>query len=219
MHEIVSTYWKLRSLSKEIGDCIAADARVGHHEQPAAFFGMAFNTITLTIELLDFYYRTWGEPTTTISTSVEEARQENTNRVILIQKMCLIELMSSLEFCSKHIIAGFPESFGTLKGRIYLRKIMEQSRDVGIINAHTFEQWEGMIELRNCLIHNNGYASVTHQYSYPEVTLSFNDGLMVKGSIRNFTAFTEWLLRAARDWIMATNNSVKSNPPAMPAFG
>jgi hypothetical protein len=212
MHEIVSIYWDLRSLSQQLGDSIAADASVGHDEQPAAFFGMAFNGITLTIELLDFYYNTWAVQAATTCSSVEEAREQNAQRVILFQKMCLIELMSSLEFCAKHIVSGFSTGFGAFKGRLYLGKIMERSKEIGLIDANTLAQWKGLIEHRNCLIHNNGYASETSQYSYPGATLNFVDGAMTQGTIRDFTALTEWLLRASGEWVVGANNSFKPNP-------
>lgn len=212
MHEIVPIYWNLRSLTQQLGDSIAADARVEHHEQPAAFFGMAFNAITLTLELLDFYRRTWAAQTSTTYTNVEEAHDQNASRVTLIQKMCFIELMSSLEFCAKNIVAAYPVGFGAFRGRLYLWGIMKRSMEIGIIDDNTLEQWSGLIEQRNCLVHNNGYASLTRQYSYPGVNLNFVDGAMTRGSMRNWGSLTEWLLYAANNWIVTTNNSFKQRP-------
>lgn len=207
MHEVVNIYWNLRSLSQKIGDSIAAGAAVGHDEQPAAFFGMAFNSITLTIELLDFYYNTWAAQSTGICSSVEEAREQNAQRVILIQKMCLIELMSSLEFCAKRIVANSLSVFGKFKGRIYLGKIMERSNELGFVDDETLRLWQGLINHRNSLVHNNGFASETDQYAYPSVTLNVTDGAMTRGTIREFAALTEWMLRASGAWVVGANNS------------
>lgn len=215
MHEIVSVYWKLRAQSQQFGDSISTHVGVSHDEQPAAFFGMACNCITLTIELLDFYYNTWDVLTQTMTMTmttdlnVDEVQKENSQRVILIQKMCLIQLISSLEFCTKRIIEDFPTNLGVFKGRIYLSKIMERSNEVGLIDTNTLLQWKGLIELRNCLVHNNGYASITYKYAYPGVTLNFVEGAMTHGTIRNFTQLTEWLLRASKAWIVNVNNSFK----------
>ena len=101
MDEVTNLYWGLRSIAESNGNEIAQTFSVARHEHPAGFFGMAFNNITLTLELLDFYKSLWGRLTAKNSPDLEDARAQNAQRVIMIQKMSFIEIMSSFEFCAK----------------------------------------------------------------------------------------------------------------------
>lgn len=207
MENIVEMYWRLRSQSASNGDVIAKTIAVAAHEQPAAFFGMAFNGITLSLELIDHYCVLWKNLTTTTGPSLEEAKEQNGQRVILIQKMCFIEIMSSFEFCAKHIVSKNPSLFGTFKGRIYLEKIMTSSNELGLMDDATLHLWQGLIRLRNSLVHNNGISSETAQYFYPSVVLTVQDCSMIRGNLRQYGALTEWLLDAAQQWIESATPS------------
>ena len=168
---------------------------------------MIFNTLTLGLELLNFYYTTWGKTSQTNCTSVEEAKTQNDERVILIQKMIFIATMSAIEFCFKKYINQFPHKIGDCRnrqGRVYLSRITKESEDNSIINT-TLIGWQGMIELRNSLVHNNGIAEKTENYTYPNCTLTLENGKMTRGNLKLFPYLIDWLLDSSKEWITEMN--------------
>jgi hypothetical protein len=118
MNAVLRLYWDLRSLAEKNGDEIYKLFPRECHKDWAAFFGMAFNNITLTLELLDHYNAIWQNPIN-LSTSIDEAKEQNAQRVIMTQKQSFISIMSSFEYCAKYVFASSHEKFGSLKGRIY----------------------------------------------------------------------------------------------------
>ena len=63
--------------------------------------------------------------------------------------------MSAIEFCCKDYVKTSPEKIAQIKGRIYLRKILEESKNKGIVSDIEFTLWEDAIGFRNSLVHNN----------------------------------------------------------------
>ncbi len=119
MQDVLKDYWGLRDTAKKLGNEIAGLYKVEPLYLPANVFSMAFNDITLALELLDHYYKIWGDPTAKISTTIEEAKKQNAERIIAIQKMVFIGIMSSIEYCGKQIVTQLVSKFGDFKGRIY----------------------------------------------------------------------------------------------------
>lgn len=205
MQEVIELYWELRRAAEKNGDEIAQEFSVNHHEEPASFFGMAFNNITMTLELLDYYNRLWSGLTLTTRSSVEEARAQNGERVIMLQKMSFIEVMSSFEYSAKKIVLSNPAKFDSFSGRIYLSRIMERSVQKGLINQATLDLWNGAIKLRNSLVHNNGISEESASYTYPEVTINVNENTMTQGNLRQFGFLSKWLLSESKSWISDAN--------------
>lgn len=201
MDDVIALYWALRKDSQAYGDELAQVLGIEHSEEPAAFFGMAFNTFTLTLELLDYYNRVWANQKFNACTSAEEAREQNSERVILIQKLGFIELMSSFEYAAKNTVSSQVDRFGLLNGRIYLSRIMKLSLDIGLIDAPTHTLWCGATKLRNCLVHNNGISEETANYAYPDVSVTVYDGTMTRGNLKQFGLMSRWLLIAAKNWL------------------
>ena len=204
MKDVVKLYWKLREISKAHGDEVAKIFSIASYEHPAGFFRMAFNNITLTIELLNYYERLWSRIKSTSCSSIAEAREQNSQRVIMVQKMSFIEIMSSFEFCSKRIVQG-GSKFGSFSGRIYLSGIMSKAKDIGIIDDTKLTLWNGAIRLRNSLVHNNGISEETETYSYPDITIQVIDGKMTQGNLNFFGLLTKWVLNESKDWIVDAN--------------
>ena len=200
MQDVLKDYWGIRDKAKKYGNEIAGLYQVEPHELPANVFGMAFNDITLALELLDHYYKIWGDPTTKISTTIEDTKKQNAERVVAIQKMVFIGIMSSIEFCGKQLTNQLASNLGDFKGRIYLRKIMERSKENKIISDSIFNQWEGVINLRNTMVHNNGISEINMVYKYPKCELKMVAGKMTQGNLRLFPGLTDWILEAIRNW-------------------
>lgn len=201
MQDVIEQYWEIRKMAEKNGDDLAQEFSVNYYEEPASFFGKAFNNITMTLELLDYYYRLWGSSTTAICSSVEEARTQNAERVIMLQKMSFIEIMSSFEYSAKKIVLSNPSKFGSFGNNIYLSKIMDKSLEKGLINQARLDLWTGSIRLRNSLVHNNGISRETASYTYPEVTINVNENMMTQGNLRQFGFLSKWLLSESKSWI------------------
>jgi len=167
-NEILNQIVQLREKAHNHGEEVAKLIGTQSHEMPVGVFGMIFNKLTLGLELLSYYYDAWEKASHTKCSSVGEAEQENAQRVILIQKMIFLDTMSSIEFCSKEYIKKSPQKIGSFADRIYLRKIMERSKAQSVISDSEFTRWEGTIELRNAIVHNNGVSEKTKTYSYPK---------------------------------------------------
>ncbi len=210
MNDVIKLYWALRSDAKKNYDELARLLRIGHHEDPSAFFGMAFNSITMTLELLDHYYLLWGRLNPSDFSNAEETREQNGQRVNLLQKLCFIEVMSSFEFSAKKIVLANIDLFDEFKGRIYLTGIMNRSHEKGLINEAQLNLWKGASILRNSLVHNNGIAEEDAKYTYPEVTVFLKNNVMTQGNLKLFGLVTKWLLAESRIWI---ENANKQIPP------
>jgi len=134
MKDVIKLYAELREKAKEKNVSISIELKISQDESPAGYFNILFNNFTLIIELLDAYYQIWGTTTTTNAESIEEAKQQNAERIIWAQKLSFIEAMSSFEYCAKKIVG---DSLGEFKGRMYLREIMERSKSNGLISDDT----------------------------------------------------------------------------------
>jgi hypothetical protein len=202
MKDVYARVMHLRSRACDYGNEVAELLGIQSHEMPAGVFPMIFNELTLGMELLYYYYNIWKRPTSISTQSMEEAKQENAQRVITIERMIFLETMSSIEFCSKGYVKEHPRKIGSFGGRVYLRKIMKRSRDQNVIPDVEFERWEGAIELRNCVVHNNGISEKTAKHIYPCCELIFEDGKMVRGDLMLLPSLIDWMLDSFKCWIV-----------------
>ncbi len=205
MDEVLSIYWELRKNSAEFGDEIAQSFGVEKHKHPAGFFGMAFNNVTLTLELLDYYNKLWTGLRTTNAKSIAEAKAQNAQRVILLQKMSFIEIMSAFEYTAKGVFVNHQSLFGPVKGRLYLSKIMTDSFNLGLFDKITLDLWIGSIYIRNSLVHNNGISESTATHAFPEVTVRVTKDAMTQGNLKMFGLISKWLLYESKNWITVAN--------------
>ena len=95
MKDILELTIQLRQKSHDYGKEVAQSLGIDLHEQPACVFPIIFNKHTLLLELLSHYFDAWGKATITKCSSTEEARKENAERVILIQKLIPIYFWES----------------------------------------------------------------------------------------------------------------------------
>jgi len=203
---------KLQKKASEYNDEIARLLSCQISELPAGLFGMIFNTLTLKLELLECYYNIWSKLTQANCLLIDENRKQNAERVLLIQKMTFISIMSSIEFCFKEYIKNFPNKIGDCKNSkeiIFLSKIIKNSKNKFVITNNDFEKWQGLIKLRNVLVHNNAIAERTEKYEYPNCILLFESGKMIKGDLKLFPCLLNQLLDLSKEWILKINSNRK----------
>lgn len=136
---------------------------------------MAHLSIVQSFELLDYYYDRWGrvEPWVIAKHGAKQILEENEQRVSLLQKSAFLLSMSAFEAAAKAAM-HLPECPVAIPpGRIYLRGIMKNSAQNGLINRSDMELWEFAVELRNCMVHNNAIAEKS-------VALEVGDGFRIE---------------------------------------
>jgi len=206
MDDLIKLYWDLRSTAEKHGDEFSK-INLGNNEFAASFFNMAFNDITITLEILDYYNNLWMKLNPKNFSNVDKTRDQNSQRIILIQKICFIEIMSMFEFTAKKVVIQNEDIFEKFKGRIYLRQIMKRSYERKVIDKARQNQWNGALELRNTLVHNNGISDNDKEYVYSKkLTLSFSKGEMTRGHHTLFPLLINWLLEETRKWLRSANN-------------
>lgn len=205
MKDIINLYWSLRTISEWYGKKAGEFSGVVQQEDIASFFAMAFNNLTITLELLDYYHSLWEKLNPQEFSNPEETRDQNGQRVVHIQKMCFIELMSAFEFSAKKIVLRDEHLFGKFEGRIYLTKIMQKSTEIEVLNKEKLLLWKGASILRNTLVHNNRIADKNEIFKYPEVTLVLKKNNMIKGNFTFFGLMSKWLLHEAFFWYKNVN--------------
>jgi hypothetical protein len=119
--------------------------------------------------------------------------------------MIFIEVMSSIEFCFKEYIKKFPEKIDHITGRVYLSKIINKSNEKDIVVNSELTLWEGIIELRNALVHNNGISDESAEYVYPNCKLLLYENKMIRGDLKLFLNLIDWLLDSVKRWIFEMN--------------
>jgi len=161
-------------------------------------FGMIFNQATLTFELLNFYYEVWKIPHSSTPSDIDETKEENGERIIVITRWCFIGSISAIEHCTKEIIKNtskpeFQEIKNMiLKGdRIYLSTIMKQSYDAKLIDENDYTQWDALIFLRNSAVHNNSISDKNETLKIGDVEFLCTKGAMLKGKLDTLLKLTD----------------------------
>jgi hypothetical protein len=130
-------------------------------------------------------------------------------RIIESQKMFFIYNMSAVEYVVVEYHKQNPTKLGPIGGGrryIYLRDIMKKSQDRGLITMVDYECWEGLIELRNKVVHSNSISDKARRYIYPECKLEFQTNKAIEGKPDLFPILSDWLRVAIKDWILKMND-------------
>jgi len=204
MEELLKLIQSLREKSSGYGDKYDTIIK----ERPPVFtenlFNMVFNKLTVGYELLNFYYDIWKGPGAGTLAEIERKRNQNAERVVTINRMIFIETLSSTEYFLKNYIQNHTSKVGEIAGRIYLRKIMNHFEEKGLISNTDFNLWDGLIELRNSIVHNNAISEITKVYEFPLCNLAFEKGSMVKGNLNLFLHLIDWVLDSMLTLIIRT---------------
>jgi len=204
MEKILQSYIDLRKKSKNYGDNLATSK-----PKIEDVFAMIFNNVTLVFEILDNYYSYWKKKYAGIpQQKIDELKQQNAERVMEITKWSFTHALSSLEYSAKKIIKNISRTkFQDLKNRlqsgkrVYLSGIMEKSKDSGLITKDDYDCWEGIIYLRNCLIHNNGVADKDKTFTIRTINIKCENGKMIQGKLDTFYNLTDVSVDLYNDWL------------------
>lgn len=174
-------------------------------------FPMILNHLQLTNELLSFYYFTWSKLTanTIAAEREEEIRRENIERCMMISNWAFILSLSSIEYSAKASVYAYGSAspaanLAKPKGKekyLYLRDIMRNSKNVCLIDNSEYDDWENLIWLRNCIVHNNGIADCDKSFDIAGIRAE--EGKVLRGSLDSFVVLTEVAIERYFTWVKA----------------
>lgn len=191
METLLRELWDLRAEAVRRGDDFQRRKSLPAGDRRDAF-AIIFNTATMTLELLNFYYHEWGKPRPGLSpTEVERSRKQNGERVMLALKLLFISSLSGIEFSAKQTLQAMPASplSNALQARgrrLYLGGIMQETERLGLVPTGFRAAWDPMIEIRNTLVHNNGIADQSQSYTIRGEAITLAPGKMTQSRPRFF---------------------------------
>ncbi|MBI2856479.1 MAG: hypothetical protein HYX93_06510 [Chloroflexi bacterium] len=178
-------------------------------------FGMIHDRLLLSLEILHWYYSLWSKGERGISLEKfhqgilsvephpdEAVKQENAERVMEILRALYVLSMSSIEFSAKRAIDMNPSHAlnQAVARRIYLRDVMKKSMTLGLIDSVANSEWQDLIFIRNCVVHNNGISDSDRTLRIEGMEIVVNKGRMIRGKLDTFAVLTRATLRLYRDW-------------------
>jgi hypothetical protein len=202
MQSLIDSVNSIKNLALARQLSVANKLGIPEDDPPAGVFAMCYNHVIQAFELLDFYARIWSQVIVANAGEIERSRQENAQRVIMATQNMFIHCMSSIEFGAKQALALHPGLIPLTGSRIYLRRIIESSNERGFVADEDKSLWLGAVEVRNCLIHNNGIADCNANYSFPELDVQMVDGRVIRGTLHFFPRLTHWAIDAFSRWAL-----------------
>lgn len=193
MKEVVDYIDQIRTKLSEYGDWLDK-----FNNKLFNGFNAIFNGVTLTLELLNFYYEIWGSCRASGSSpeEVENLRRENAERVIMITKWAFVHAMSIIEFSIKNAVKIInPSILKSIEKRkssggkrvfIYLRDIVEELKKKGCICEKVYRGWDAVINIRNLVVHNNAIADRNKVLHVGDLEIELKEGEMVKRELDFF---------------------------------
>jgi len=169
---------------------------------------MVFNEATLALELLSYYYQIWGSlqwgglPLE----EIEARKKENWQRCNELLKHLYVMSMSVIEYSAKESVSLYAdhplaETLRRCRGRfLYLNDIVRNSIEGGIVDGR---DWEGLIAVRNCVVHNNAIADETRIYRIGDMDVRATAGTMLQGQPDFFVRLTEIAVSRYLHWVTA----------------
>lgn len=142
-------------------------------------------------------------------------KKEFLQRLMLIVRSDFIFSLSSVEYFLKLIIKQSQrgplvdwvneETEKALKQNrkfwMYLSGIIMKSKKTKLITDSQFINWDGMIKLRNVIIHNNGIVEKDTIFRIGEIDIEGKAGMPVSFPLVNYPRFIEVLISVTRNWI------------------
>ena len=71
-------------------------------------------------------------------------------------------------------------------------------------SAHNaYEDWQNLIFLRNCIVHNNGFSDENRSINIGGITIDASVGKMIQGKLDDFAILTEVAVDRCFAWVKA----------------
>jgi hypothetical protein len=201
--EVVERLTKTRDACKRLGGELAREFKLDAAAPPVNAFTWCFNSATLALETCSFYAETFERQSATSAGAVALARQQNGERVVMQTKAHFLFALSSMEAATRQATEKYSNAVPLDKTKKwqYLAGILGKSHALGLIDDSTKRLWDGLIFVRNTIVHNNGVASEDFDFAYPNgTTLSLRKDAMIQGTVGTFAELTEWAVENYALW-------------------
>jgi len=208
MSDFLLAFRQLREKAVNINEQLVGELNIDSDQIPLSVFNMIHNNIVIGIELFFYYKRLWVNLKIQPGASqarIEQIKDQNGQRIKEVQKMVFISSISSFEYVAKEYHKIHPTKLGEItrrNGRIYLRDILKKSADINLIEEEQHKLWNGLLNFRNMIVHNNAISDMAETYEYPNCELAFLEGSMTQGNLLLFPHLLDWMIDAIRDWIL-----------------
>lgn len=209
MQEILERIAKLRTHTKNMGDhvCNTLNLTPEISDPWSGCFAMIFNHSTLTLELLHYYHSIWNRTYTVTPRELIRIKEENGQRCMEALKWLFVSSLSSIEYSTKSVIAVCKEKSPAHdllpEGRAYLSNIMRKSLKCDLITSNDNDDWQSIIFVRNCVVHNNGIADIDKECAIAGFKFESRAGKMMQGKLDFFLFLTEVGIERYYDWLQA----------------
>lgn len=197
---MVDTTKRTVSISHEFG--------IQDTDHPVGGLSMCYNRAIITIEIIQVYNDWWSNPNpvefrSMSTTQIIQLRQENAERVKMVGKSLFIDSLSSIEYSMKETCKTYHDILNIdFSRRQYLRNLISESHQAGLVNEKTRSRWHCLCELRNTLVHNNGISDIDLEMDFPTGEIvTMTKGTMTQGNLKFFPQLTCWAVGAYADWI------------------
>lgn len=170
---------------------------------PFTSFVQTANHARLAHEVTEWYRDHWeGGPEAWQIRRLDEIRE----CLMIVRRSMLIQTLSAMEYGARVATAGYAE-FAVRRARgkpLYWANFMNVAAQSSHISEADRNGWEGVIRLRNSVVHNNAIADFTRDYVLPDVlTMHFVDGEMFEGRANALSEMTWWCMHAYARWCNA----------------
>lgn len=203
MDEVVQCLTRTRDACTRLGNELAKDFKLDPAAPPINAFTWCFNSTTLTLETCSYYSERFKLQQATTAPTIAMARQQNGERVVMQTKAHFLFALSSMEAAARQATELHPSAvpLDQTKKWQYLSNILGKSHALGLIDAPSKKLWDGLIFIRNTVVHNNGVGSGDFKLACPNgVTLSVVKGAMIQGTVGTFADLTEWAVESYALW-------------------
>jgi hypothetical protein len=204
---------KLREKSRQYGNEISQLLGIlpDVPDPRSGCFGMVFNHLTLTLELLSHYYSIWSNPSVEISTEERERiKKQNAERCVMALRWLFIASLSSIEYSAKVSVASYGEDSPAKnlikmeRGQyVYLSDIMRNSKGCNLIDDDQYDDWHNLIFLRNCIVHNNAVSDSDRIFDIAGTRVAASAGGMIQGKLDFFAIVTGVAIDRYFAWVKA----------------
>jgi len=114
-----------------------------------------------------------------------------------------------MEYSAKASIASYPKNSPAknlikVRGRyVYLGDIMHNSLNYGLISDNECEDWQNLIFLRNCIVHNNAISDRDKTLDIAGMSIEASAGKMLQGKLDFFAIVNEVAIERYFTWVKA----------------
>lgn len=160
------------------------------------------NGLLLTLELSDYYYKRVEKE------EKQSLREQDVERMMTISRWSYIHSFSIIEHISKELIKKTKcKEFEKIKTclingtRVDFSGIITQSKQVGLVDKNEMKIWDNLREIRNAIVHNNGYFDKNGKFEFGSFTIEYEKSKGLESDDLNLAhKLTEVLMDNYYNW-------------------